>query len=349
MCLPQSSRLVIARRRRGRSKGWLAQHAGISTRSLTRYESGVQDPSPAVLARFAYALSFPVSFFTAAALSEPSAESISFRALSRMRARVRDQAIAAAAMAVDLADWLGRMFELPEPDIPDWLVVDPETAADGLRAEWGLGVKPLQNVVQLLEEHGVRVFSLIEECRSLDALSFWHDATPYVLLNTAGDRPDARVRLTLCHELGHLLLHQHGATTPAHRTAETEANRFASAFLMPRDHLIGSIPRGAHVDQLVDRKRVWEVSVAALAYRMHEVGLLTDWEYRQTFIEISKRGWRLSEPNDSDPEFSQVLHKALYALRFEGISRGEIARRLHIHQVDLDHLVVGLVPTAIPS
>lgn len=346
MCSVQATRLVVARKRRGRSKTWLATRAEISTRSLRRYEVGDQEPPKKIVDRLALALAFPATFFTAPALEEPPVEAISFRALSRMAAHTRDQAIAAAAMAVDLANWLSRMFDLPPPGIPDWQFVDPEIAANGLREQWGLGVQPLPNVIHLLEQHGVRVFALIDECPSLDALSFWYDDTPYVMLNTADGRSAARIRMTLCHELGHLVLHRHGATTPAHREAESQANRFASALLMPREHLIASVPHGAYVDQLVRYKRTWEVSVSALAYRMHDIGLLTRWQYSQTFKDISRRGWRSVEPNDCPREFSQVLHKVLHALRLEGISRGDIARELCIYDDDLDAALVGLVPTA---
>ena len=42
--------------------------------------------------------------------------------------------------------------------------------------------------------------------------------------------------------------------------------------------------------------------VAALAYRLHAVGVLSEWHYRQIYIEISKRGYRTREPEEAPRE-----------------------------------------------
>ena len=263
-----------------------------------------------------------------------------------MPASIRNQAVGAATIAIDIARWLEQLFDLPEPNIPDWELVEPELVAEGLRAEWGLGVQPLPNLTHLLESQGVWVFSLVEECGHLDAVSFWHDFKPYVLVNTR--RSPSRIRMSLAHELGHLVLHRHGANRPAHRTAEHEAQRFAGTFLMPTSSVLAAVPRGALITDLLPYKQTWGVSLQALIYRMHQVGLLTDWQYRMAFIEINQRGWRQEEPNEFAGESSQVLYKALQVLRSEGISRSDIAEQLGLYQVDLDTLIFGLAPTPLP-
>ena len=340
-------RLTVARKRRGWSKRRLAETVGVSRRSLERYERGLQSPTFPVLTRLADELAFRVDFLTADDPSEPAVESFSFRSLSRMPASIRDQAVGAATIAIDITRWLEQLFDLPEPNIPDWELVEPELVAEGLRAEWGLGVQPLPNLTHLLESQGVWVFSLVEECGHLDAVSFWHDFKPYVLVNTR--RSPSRIRMSLAHELGHLVLHRHGANRPAHRIAEHEAQRFAGAFLMPTSSVLAAVPRGALITDLLPYKQTWGVSLQALIYRMHQVGLLTDWQYRMAFIEINQRGWRQEEPNEFAGESSQILYKALQALRSEGISRSDIAEQLGLYQDDLDTLIFGLAPTALPD
>ncbi|MET9565772.1 ImmA/IrrE family metallo-endopeptidase [Streptomyces tauricus] len=64
--------------------------------------------------------------------------------------------------------------------------------------------------------------------------------------------------------------------------AERQANDFASAFLMPAASVLGHMPAGARVDQILSGKRIWKVSTMALTYRMHDLNLLTDWQYRST-------------------------------------------------------------------
>ena len=338
------SRLATARRRRGLTKRALAERAGISARSLTDYEKGTQNPGPLTLLRVAEALEFPVEFLTGPDLDEPALDAVSFRALSRLTARQRDQGIGSATLALSLSDWIGARFVLPEPDIPRHYGIDAETAAGAVRNAWGLGERSIRNMVHLLEARGVRVFSLAEECRELDAFSFWRGRIPYVFLNT--QKSAERSRMDAAHELGHLVLHSHHEL-PAGRRAEHEAQMFAGAFLMPRGSVLAEAPRGARLDQLVNAKSQWNVSVASLAFRMHALGLLSDWQYRTAFAQISKKGYRRDEPAGSPGECSQVLAKILTELRREGVSTTDIARELAISVSDLSALIFGLVPTPV--
>ena len=192
-------------------------------------------------------------------------------------------------------------------------------------------------MIHLLEAHGVRVFSLAEETESVDAFSFWRGATPYVFLNTR--KTAEHSRMDAAHELGHLVLHAHG--TPKGREAEREAHIFGSAFLMPAGSIRAEAPRGAaNVDQLAKAKGRWNVSVANLAYRMHQLGLLSEWQYRSVFVELNRRG-RATEPRAPgqrilQQETSQVLRKVFGTLRREGTSKADVARALNIGLRDLD-------------
>ena len=177
-------RLDLARRRRGLTKQALAEAVNISPRSLVGYYGEEREPSPETISAFAETLDFPTAFFYGDDLEEPPLEDASFRALSRMTARLRNQAIAAGALGMCLSDWIDERFNLPDVKIPRYDSVDPETAAIELRNEWGLGELPVRNVIHLLEFYGVRVFSLSEDTAVLDAYSFWRGATPYVFLNT---------------------------------------------------------------------------------------------------------------------------------------------------------------------
>jgi Zn-dependent peptidase ImmA (M78 family) len=89
------------------------------------------------------------------------------------------------------------------------------------------------------------------------------------------------------------------------------------------------------------------VSLAALTYRLHKLGLLTDWHYRKLYIEISSRGYRKSEPDGTPREVSQVLHKVFNALREEKVTKHNVATALHVHAEDIDELVFGLALTAL--
>jgi Zn-dependent peptidase ImmA (M78 family) len=267
----------------------------------------------------------------------------SFRALSTLTATQRDQGLAAAALALAFAGWVDARFRLPEPDLPQYQGIDPETAAMAVRTEWNSGERPIPNMIHLLEAHGVRVFSLAEECAELDAFSFWHAGIPYAFLNTM--KSAERSRMDAAHELGHLVLHWKIGVRG--RETEREAEQFASAFLMPRGSILAEAPRRGTLTEIIRAKKRWNVSAASLTYRMHRLGLLSDWQYRSLFVEIARNGYRTEEPNGSQHEKSQLLTKVFQTLRHEGITETQIAQDLDIETAELKGLIFGLFRPAL--
>jgi Zn-dependent peptidase ImmA (M78 family)/DNA-binding XRE family transcriptional regulator len=334
------SRLRVARKRRLLNKTRFAEAIGVDLRTVTGYERGEYEPSPGTLALIARTLRFPVGFFAGGDLHEPSPMTASFRSLARMSAANREAALASGALAFLLTDWIEQRFTLPAPDLPDLREENPEAAAMTLRQQWGLGERPIRNMVHLLEAKGVRVFSMFEETAEVDAFSLWRATTPFVFLNTM--KSAERSRFDAAHELGHLVLHRH-AGAPTGREAEHEANRFASAFLMPRGSVFAAAPVLPSLDRLIELKRQWIVSVAAVAYRLHALGLLTDWHYTRLCIELAERGYRTNEPQPAQREMSQLLPKIFAAFRDDGITLSDIAAELQIEAEEIDKLVFRLM------
>ena len=338
-----SSRLALARKRRGWTKRKLAEKVGITDRAVMLFEKGDLEPGELTLPLIADALDFPISFFSAPDPKEVPTDAVSFRAMSKMTKTQQDAAKSAASLALDLSDWIAERFRLPEVVVPKLGPgIDAETAAEVVRSEWGLGEAPLPNVVHLLEAHGVRVFSLVEETRQLDAFSFWRpaaDPTPFVFLNT--QKSGEHSRLDAAHELGHLVMHWHHEA-PQGRKAEQEAQTFGSAFLMPEKAVAASAPRFATLSEVERRKRQWRVSAMAYVYRLHKLNLVSEWHYRTLNVEMSKRGYRTKEPHGIHHETSQVLNKVFAAMRKEGVSKSDIAQALNIYLPDLEALVFGL-------
>ena len=330
-------RLELARRRRGLTKVELAEATSISVRTLTAYESGRSEPGQLNLGRLAETLHFPVAFFSGPDLDEPPIDGSSFRALSTLSARQRDQTLGAGAIALTLSDWINARFALPEPTVPRYQGVDPETAAMAVRSEWGLGERPIKNVIHLLEAHGVRVFSLVEDCAAMDAFSFWRGDIPYVCLNTR--KTTERSRMDAAHELGHLVLHRGGERS---RKNELEADLFGSVFLMPTGGMLATAPRGGSLGAILLAKRRWGVSAANYVHRMYGLKLLTEWQYRSLFIELGRHGYRKGEPDGMPAETSQVFTKVFKALLEEGVTRRQVAEELTIYPDELNRAIFGL-------
>ncbi len=257
-----------------------------------------------------------------------------------MSAANREAALGSGAPAFFLNDSIEKRLTLPAPDGPDLREEDADAAAVALRHQCGLGEPPVRNMVHLLGAKGVRVFTLFEDTTEVDAFSLWRATTPFVFLNTM--KSAERSRFDAAHELGHLVPHRN-AGAPQGCEAEHEANRFASAFLMPRGGVFAVAPVFPSLDRLVVLKRQWIVSVGAVAYRLHALGLLTDWHYTRLCIRIRERGFRTKEPQPSRREMSQILPKVFAAFREEGTSLRDVAEAIQIELEEVDNLVFGLM------
>lgn len=337
-----SSRLVLARQRRRLTKKALAEAAGLDPKSVQRYEAGDgNDPSPATLEAIARALNYPIEFFTGHELYCPQPDAVSFRALSMISARDRDAAIAAAALATQVMDWVEEHFELSPVDMPDYREGrNPEVAARALRERWGLGEAPVRNMVHLLESKGVKVFSLRENAHAVDAFSLWRRDVPYAFLNTF--KTPERSRFDAAHELGHLVLHRH-AGTQGEKAAEADADAFASAFLMPADDVRARLPRVLSLDDVIEAKLRWRVSAMALIYRLNKLQLITPWQYRTLCIQLNERYGR-KEPNGIEREVSFVWDKVTNSLKHLGLNKHRLAAKLALPVQELESLWFQLTP-----
>jgi Zn-dependent peptidase ImmA (M78 family)/DNA-binding XRE family transcriptional regulator len=331
------TRLGIARKRRLLNKKRFAELAKVSVHTVVRCEKGETEPTPENVLSFAKVLEFPVEFFYGDDLDVP--ESASFRSYTTMSAAIRDAALAAGALGFLVSDWVEDRFDLPSVDVPDLHLYDPEEAARVLRAEWQLGERPISNMLHLLESKGIRVFSLAENTAKINAYSLWRRERPYVFLNNYKSAESSR--LDAAHELCHLVMHQDSGSTG--REAEDQANLFASSFLMPRADLMAVLPRVNYLDQIIKAKARWRVSVAALNYRLHKIGAMSDWRYRDFCIEISARGYNKVEPFPIQRERSVVWEKVLRALWVEKTTQVNIAQELSLPEAEVNGLIFGVV------
>jgi Zn-dependent peptidase ImmA (M78 family)/DNA-binding XRE family transcriptional regulator len=337
------SRLALARQRRGMTLVSLASEIGITAQSRSNAENGRQNPSAATIEKIATALSFPVEFFNAPDLEELQDVQLSFRARSKTSNKAKAAVRSSARFAVELKEWIDRRFVTPEPDLPSLdSHMSPELAADHVRARWGLDMmRSVPNCIHLLEAKGVAVFSLPPEYREVDAFSFWWRQQPFVMLSTT--KTAEWSRFDAAHELGHLVLHRNEDYSRDWRVAEREANQFASAFLRPRYSVIKHFPLPATTDRILRNKGRWRVAAMALAYRLHELDVLSDWTYRQTVIELGRLGYRSGEPQGIARETSQLLTKVFSALRVDKISLATVAEDLLVDIDELRHLTFGLL------
>lgn len=332
------TRLTLARKRRKLTKKALAEAVGVTAHTVLRYEAGEIEPSPETLGRLSAVLGFPSEFFFRPCVDGLPPDAASFRSLRAMSPKERDAALAAGEIAYDFADWIEERFDLPEADLFDLDGEEATVAARSLREKWALGERPIKNMVQLLEAKGARVFSLVENTMAVDAFSVWRHDRPFVFLNTM--KSAERSRFDAAHELGHLILHRHKGSQG--RTAEDEADLFASEFLMPARDVEATLPRVHTLNQIIEAKRRWGVSAMALIVRLAKLNILTDWQYRTFAIQATERGYRKTEPFGLARETSVVWHKVLTTLWGERTTKEDVARELCVPIAEIENLIFGL-------
>jgi Zn-dependent peptidase ImmA (M78 family) len=283
-----------------------------SAQSLTFYEEEKREPLLPLVHKLSFVLGFPVAFFYEPDINLVGGEAATFRATRTLKSIKRSQALATGAIATEiLSPAIRKRFNLPKLDLPDLSHETPETAAASLRERWRLGLAPIHNMVHLLESKGIEVFWIYEDDRSLDAFTLWRGDLPYVLMNSHKEAGD-RGRFDAAHELGHLVLHREKEKTGT-RDVETEAHRFAAAFLMPAEQFKQESPRFPVLSRYYGLKQRWGCSIQSMVRRGYDLEMFSQWHYEQAAKEMSTLGWRsyVAEPVPVRREVS-VLHKMVF-------------------------------------
>jgi Zn-dependent peptidase ImmA (M78 family)/transcriptional regulator with XRE-family HTH domain len=346
------ARLTLARLYRGHRKVEVAKAIGVTPAAISQYEQGRTRPSEAVLAALALHLGFPPSFFERGRPILTVAESQAhFRRLRSTSKPDRERLLARLSLLAEIIAEVEHHVALPPVDIPDIPATGDddgstaEKAAAAVRQLWGLGSGPLQHVVRLLEGKGVIAVRPAFDTREVDAFSTVVAGRPIVVLSS--DKQDAaRSRMDATHELGHLVMH-HDAE-PGRQSIEREAQRFAAAFLLPRDSMLTELPRYMRWEAYLALKQRWRVSLAALLYRARTLGVLSPDAYQRAQVRMSARGWREQEPGDiGAPEEPTVLHKALSLMEARlGVATADISGALNLPAEDFESLLADIASTA---
>ncbi len=123
----------------------------------------------------------------------------------------------------------------------------------------------------------------------------------------------SRLHFDIAHECGHLVMHQ-GIPTGTVET-EADADRFASAFLMPRRVFSREFTVAPFSwPHVFDLKRRWGTSVAAIVRRAYDLSLISAVDYRRGFQYLSAKGWNKGEPQEPQFQEPELLSSTLKAL-----------------------------------
>lgn len=340
-----AERLKMARYRRKLSGKGLAELAGLTAVTISKLENGHQ-PDDETVRRLSKSLEFPFSFFFCETPDVLDTYSVSFRSLKKMSSAERNASLAAGSIGIAFYNWIDNRFNLPQPNLIDLSKERdrPQVAARLLRQHWGIGDKPVSNLLKLYESMGIRILSLSENTPNVDAYSFWHADHPYIFLNQK--KTAERSNFDAAHELAHLVLHFHaGRESALLSDAEKQADAFASAFLMPEADVKSRFSQVHSSSQIIKAKARWKVSAMALTTRLHGLGLISDWSYRSIIIDLGQQGFRRGEPFGIERETSTILAKVFSLLWSKGITRSTIADELQIPLEEIETLIFDLAGT----
>ncbi len=304
-------RLRLARKRAGLSMQALADRVtpGVSAQAISKYEAGKMMPSSAVLVGLGKALGASLDFLVGGQVE--ALESVEWRKNST--ASAQDRAMAEALTMEKLEDYFAieDILDLHPPEDPfaDLRVerIADEEAIDAkareVREEWKLGIDPIPSMTALLEDKGLKIIEadLPERINGLACHVERADNPPAEVIVVSLHTTVERRRFNLAHELAHRIIAATGNAAPK---KERAMNRFAGAFLIPREHLEGEAGRNRHNipgPEIMWLKRSYGVSAAAMLVRLGQVGILSESAVGYKFKTYA-RGWRREEPEPLGPE-----------------------------------------------
>lgn len=134
--MPNPERVELVRLRLGLTKSGFAEQLCVDRKTLQRFER-TSDMSHDMFEKLCLISGYPQEFFEKSDAEYPNPDGVSFRSLRSLTASSRNSALAAAALAFEIDDWVHERFDLPEHSLPQVLSESPMEAAGALRAHWG--------------------------------------------------------------------------------------------------------------------------------------------------------------------------------------------------------------------
>lgn len=282
----------------------------VSAQAIGKYERDEDMPSSGVLSVLARALAVSEDYLLSA--DEMLLEGVEFRkkhlTSKKEEAYVEGQTLHLLERYLAIEEVLGMRtveWNCPvEAPYPVKELADVENAARALRTSWSLGIDPIPNLSELLEEQGIKVLSM--DLKDIDGLTAnvkrpGKRALPVIVVKD--NIWSERKRFTLAHELGHMVL-----DIASHLDAEKVVNRFAGSFLMPVEALwreVGKHRTVISLGELLHLKKLFGTSLQAISYRCRELGIISESGFKKLFDVFTKAGWRkepYEEPGAIPPE-----------------------------------------------
>jgi len=312
-------RLKSARKMSGFSMAALADKAGraVTKQAISKYEKGLMNPGGDALVALSRALGVKSDYFFRA--QKVSLGEFEFRKKSRLgrkeEERIKYRTLDFLERYLEIEDILGEraVFKNPLSAPHVHKPEDAEKAAIEVRRKWKLGEAPISNLMELLEDNGIRIHE-IETDDNFIGISAWADDIPIIAVRHQDDL--LRKRFTISHELGHILLKIDGKNDPKSR--EKLCHTFAGAFLLPEKVIKAELGKKRNKIALWELKKIkgiYGISIQAVMARARQLEIISEHAYRNFCINVNTQGWKVNEPGEyigkeHANRFDQLVYRA---------------------------------------
>ncbi|MDR3046172.1 MAG: XRE family transcriptional regulator [Bacteroidales bacterium] len=319
-----SERFKSARILNGFSLQDLADALGnkISRQALHKYEKGEVIPDSEMISHLSKALHVPPDFFFRDTKIELG--DLEFRKLTKLPIKEQNKIVEHTkdilSRYLELEEILGleTNFKNPLKDFPAISSFDDiEKAVLKVRKSWDLGLDPIYNSIELLEDNHIKVI-LVKSEDSFDGMQTWLNQTiPVIVINESKLKSADRIRFTVLHELGHLLLPLGNLPD---KIKERYCNQFAAAMLIPKAAIQNELGISRKklflVQELGKLKKQYGISIQALMYRCKDLNIISESHLNQLVFIVMHNGWKVVEPvqytgMEESNRFTQLLFRAL--------------------------------------
>lgn len=266
----------------------------VSKQSISKYEAGKMLPSDEVMIALSEVLSVNLDYFCRPFSYQVNDVRLSFRKRSTLSKKDIN------AMEVEVQDKVERYLEIEHIlDLPDVhpMVTPTNTPisrpeemreqAKQFRVELGLNDRPVENVLQLLEQNGIKVI-WVDGPKGFDGVSGIVDGRYYIIALNNNTSHTERRRFTALHELGHLLFNDLFSVDLKPCERERLCHTFANEVLLP-SHAIQHLSNGSCIssDELVRLQKTYGMSIDAIVHKLSDIGIMSSKQYSS--FNIKKR------------------------------------------------------------
>ncbi len=286
-----SEMVIIARESRGYSQSALAEEIGIPQGKLSKIETGTIITPNEVLKSLSNVLGYPEKFFFQRGRVYPG---ISYH---RKRKSISQRDLYYVETNTNIRrmhfEKLIKNIEYPNINIPKLRIdeenMSAEDIARAVRRIWMMPNGPIDNVTDYIENAGCIIIHCDFGTRMMDGLSICSPSMPPMMFlnkNLPGDR----LRFTMAHELGHIVMHDYPTLT-----MEDEANKFAAEFLMPENDIIYEL-EDISIERLASLKIRWKVSMQSLLFRASFLEKINSRAQKYLWMKMGQAGYKTTEP-----------------------------------------------------